>query len=1002
MTDSERQPPIEEEQVEQLNSDDLHAHEETDDGDIEVESDGKDDKDMNIDEEEQGAWKPSPNVTAVIDELIGEMTNEQDKRVARELLLSVAEQSGEKSILTAFKKIRPRKRKRDKPNKLRFTKLVRFLMDGGANTCLTAHADRLIRRSSPRSFSRGAGGTKLNVNCEGFLRAILPGIEEKYLLFRSVAMRNDCDQTSSFEIMSQTQLEHYGYDFKYSRRSAYMWKPGVRGTRVDFERDPKSGLWFVTLPVVIDHEQTDGAPEISQAIYGSTSPVLFFRPSDNRNGIFSNFYMIDMVSDGITFKYMEQFLHYRKAIMMGDVTTADRIMAEDRPTRCKALGKEVSPFIPERWTDDSVHAVLLEGLRAKFKDDGLARQLLATGRRVIGEASCDANYGIGIELNDPSCWNMDEWTGKNMLGKALMKIRAELADRMQDDDHHEAVGHRICLISPVASTADTRLESEQAPLYLLFEKLEAHGDDILSELLTHHCKQAGSHWIWWFAPCPFPGASEPLPSTHAPHDAQVPFVMGAPEVYFDLATVVTTLIVDSDYDITTVFPPADLRRLRTFVRWLEAIRDIEHVDNQSRTHDDYDEAEFDRRLIVILELRDVLTLALWPIHKTKYALQRQILLYNEGLPDSYLNAKKPPFSTLYDSQKIVSVARISTLQGHGEKAAFEHHCRLGHPSHDVFTRTMGTSVGASVAGKSMRISGCKVCAKLRLRKASRPHIPMYYPWMDYLNVVLHRDIHGPMVTGILGNRFWEVYFDCASEYIWVFPMKTKTGVLTNIKTIHDAYKAKNRAVHVICNDNETLYRGNEMKKIERALHIKQVPFPEYVKNGNRAEPANRIIEQKIMANLLDGMGSPSMWDTCTGLSMAQANRTVKLNSSNPLLHHLTPHQVWNLPNHILKQASDQLRNNEVDIESVLLLAPKNDLSQLRVFLSPAQVYDHTTLRGSLPTNGMAKEGTWVNIGPADDDKSALKLLNLKSLKTTEIASATIQDDFARNRIDELT
>ena len=93
--------------------------------------------------------------------------------------------------------------------------------------------------------------------------------------------------------------------------------------------------------------------------------------------------------------------------------------------------------------------------------------------------------------------------------------------------------------------------------------------------------------------------------------------MGAPEVYFDLATVVTTLIVDSDYDITTVFPPADLRRLRTFVRWLEAIRDIEHVDNQSRTHDDYDEAEFDRRLIVILELRDVLTFALWPIHETQ-------------------------------------------------------------------------------------------------------------------------------------------------------------------------------------------------------------------------------------------------------------------------------------------------------------------------------------------------------------------------------------------------
>ena len=55
MTDSERQPPIEEEQVEQLNSDDLHANEETDDGDIEFESDRKDDEDLNVDEKEEGA-----------------------------------------------------------------------------------------------------------------------------------------------------------------------------------------------------------------------------------------------------------------------------------------------------------------------------------------------------------------------------------------------------------------------------------------------------------------------------------------------------------------------------------------------------------------------------------------------------------------------------------------------------------------------------------------------------------------------------------------------------------------------------------------------------------------------------------------------------------------------------------------------------------------------------------------------------------------------------------
>ena len=61
---------------------------------------------------------------AVIDELAGERTNEQDKRAAREVLLSVTEQGGEKPIMTALERIRSKKRKRRKPGKLRFTKLV--------------------------------------------------------------------------------------------------------------------------------------------------------------------------------------------------------------------------------------------------------------------------------------------------------------------------------------------------------------------------------------------------------------------------------------------------------------------------------------------------------------------------------------------------------------------------------------------------------------------------------------------------------------------------------------------------------------------------------------------------------------------------------------------------------------------------------------------------------------------------------------------------------------
>ena len=54
--------------------------------------------------------------------------------------------------------------------------------------------------------------------------------------------------------------------------------------------------------------------------------------------------------------------------------------------------------------------------------------LIETGNREIGEASLDPKWGIGLSLSNPDTMAREKWTGDNLMGKILMKIRNELSD----------------------------------------------------------------------------------------------------------------------------------------------------------------------------------------------------------------------------------------------------------------------------------------------------------------------------------------------------------------------------------------------------------------------------------------------------------------------------------------------------------------------------------------------------------------------------------------------
>jgi ribA/ribD-fused uncharacterized protein len=91
--------------------------------------------------------------------------------------------------------------------------------------------------------------------------------------------------------------------------------------------------------------------------------------------------------------------------------------------------------IQDRWWALSDRRALYDGREgavsgnlAKFgQNPSLKAYLLATGDKVLVETSpLDKIWGIGLAAGDPHASNPAEWQGQNLLGFALMAVRAEL------------------------------------------------------------------------------------------------------------------------------------------------------------------------------------------------------------------------------------------------------------------------------------------------------------------------------------------------------------------------------------------------------------------------------------------------------------------------------------------------------------------------------------------------------------------------------------------------
>lgn len=140
---------------------------------------------------------------------------------------------------------------------------------------------------------------------------------------------------------------------------------------------------------------------------------LFFFGGDNEFACFSNFYPSKITIDGTEWLTVE---HYFQAMKSTSESDRENVRVASTPGQAKKLGRSLP--LREDWEQVKTE-IMLKGLRAKFKQHHPFREtLLKSGDRLIYEDSpYDRVWGTGVLKSVGK--------GQNLLGQALMKVRAE-------------------------------------------------------------------------------------------------------------------------------------------------------------------------------------------------------------------------------------------------------------------------------------------------------------------------------------------------------------------------------------------------------------------------------------------------------------------------------------------------------------------------------------------------------------------------------------------------
>ncbi|MEW1720823.1 NADAR family protein [Streptomyces sp. NPDC093109] len=131
--------------------------------------------------------------------------------------------------------------------------------------------------------------------------------------------------------------------------------------------------------------------------------------------------------DGAAYATAEHWMMASKARLFGDAEAERAALTAANPALAKRAGRLVRGFDETVWERER-YAIVVAGAVHKFGQDAALRGfLLATGGRILVEASpMDRVWGIGLASDDERAEDPARWRGLNLLGFALMEARERL------------------------------------------------------------------------------------------------------------------------------------------------------------------------------------------------------------------------------------------------------------------------------------------------------------------------------------------------------------------------------------------------------------------------------------------------------------------------------------------------------------------------------------------------------------------------------------------------
>lgn len=142
---------------------------------------------------------------------------------------------------------------------------------------------------------------------------------------------------------------------------------------------------------------------------------------------FSQWHKCYFEVNGKTFTSAEQYMMYGKAMLFGDIDSANKVLETNNVREQKQLGRQVNNFDKKIW-DLNASSIVYKGNKEKFKqNEEFLKLLLSTKGQTIVEASPDDNiWGIGLTKDQEEAKSIFTWKGTNWLGIVLTELREEI------------------------------------------------------------------------------------------------------------------------------------------------------------------------------------------------------------------------------------------------------------------------------------------------------------------------------------------------------------------------------------------------------------------------------------------------------------------------------------------------------------------------------------------------------------------------------------------------